>query len=214
MVIESRGWTVRAQPPSTPDGARLMLLLHGWTGDERVMWVFTGGLPRHYAFIAPRAPLPAAEGGFAWLPHAGRFPRLDDFAAPAASLLIELPLWIEAAGLPAALASQPFDLMGFSQGAAMSYALAALNPDQVERVIALAGFLPVEEPLPGRFDALRGKPVYIAHGTQDAIVPVDRARQASQALETAGARVIYCESDVGHKLSAGCLKGLREFLAS
>jgi predicted esterase len=53
----------------------------------------------------------------------------------------------------------------------------------------------------------------MAHGTQDALVPVARARQARQILLEAGAQVTYCEDDVGHKLSASCFRGLETFFA-
>jgi hypothetical protein len=41
---------------------------------------------------------------------------------------------------------------------------------------------------------------------------VERARQLTGLLEQAGARVIFCEADVGHKVSAECLRGLETFL--
>ena len=31
------GWTFRIQPPKIEGHNRLMLLIHGWTGDEQVM---------------------------------------------------------------------------------------------------------------------------------------------------------------------------------
>jgi len=42
----------------------------------------------------------------------------------------------------------------------------------------------------------------VAHGTQDQLVPIDRARTSIELLEQAGAQVTYCEDEVGHKLSA------------
>jgi predicted esterase len=44
------------------------------------------------------------------------------------------------------------------------------------------------------------------------MVPVDRARASIGLLEQAGAQVTYCEDEVGHKVSAGCLRALKEFL--
>ena len=102
--------------------------------------------------------------------------------------------------------------MGFSQGAAMAYALAAYYPQMVKRLVALAGFLPPDETMPGRYTALQGKKIYIAHGTQDDTVPVAMAQECKKTLESVGADVTYCESDVVHKLSAPCLKGLESFL--
>jgi hypothetical protein len=45
----------------------------------------------------------------------------------------------------------------------------------------------------------------------DDLVPVNRARLTVELLEKAGARVIYCEENVGHKLSANCFRGMGEF---
>jgi phospholipase/carboxylesterase len=61
---------------------------------------------------------------------------------------------------------------------------------------------------------LAGKPMFISHGTQDNMVPIDRARASMSLLEQAGAQVTYCESEVGHKVSADCLRGLELFFES
>jgi phospholipase/carboxylesterase len=58
---------------------------------------------------------------------------------------------------------------------------------------------------------LAGKPFFVAHGTQDNMVPVERARASIELLERAGAQVTFCESEVGHKVSADCLRGLEAF---
>jgi len=58
---------------------------------------------------------------------------------------------------------------------------------------------------------LAGKQVFVAHGTQDNLVPIDRARASMSLLEQAGAQVTYCEAEVGHKVSAECLRALESF---
>jgi phospholipase/carboxylesterase len=76
----------------------------------------------------------------------------------------------------------------------------------------LAGFMPsgLEESISKK--PLAGKNVFVAHGTQDQMVPIDRARASMALLEQAGARVTYCEDEVGHKLSANCLSALENYL--
>jgi phospholipase/carboxylesterase len=61
---------------------------------------------------------------------------------------------------------------------------------------------------------LAGKKVFVAHGTQDQMIPIDRARASMDLLEQAGAQIIYCEDEVGHKLSANCLHALESYLSS
>jgi predicted esterase len=59
---------------------------------------------------------------------------------------------------------------------------------------------------------LDGKPFFVAHGTLDEMVPVERARQSIAVLEQAGAQVTYCEAEVAHRVSADCLRALKSFL--
>ena len=203
-----RGWMLRVRKPMHNNNPRVLLLLHGWTGDETVMWIFTRSVPDNFWILAPRGPVQAPEKGYGWLPNHTRLPKLQDFEQIAHSLHQAINHWSADLHLPA----QPVDVMGFSQGAAMAYALTAFYPQQVDRVIALAGFLPQDETLPGRYTALKGKPVYVAHGTLDETIPIALAHNAVQTLQLAGADVTYCESEVGHKMGAGCLRGLTEFM--
>jgi phospholipase/carboxylesterase len=215
-LIEFNDWTLRVRQ-STSENSRLLLLIHGWTGDENSMWVFTRGLSPDYWMIAPRGPHPAESSGFSWRPPQpmtfGR-PSLETLL-PAAEALIRLideySASVTHGGLCQVDASQ-FDLMGFSQGAAMVNVLGMLFPQRVRKMGVLAGFVPsgLDEIIGKK--PLLGKNVFVAHGTQDQMVPIDRARASIGLLEQAGAQVTYCEDEVGHKLSANCLRALEKYL--
>jgi phospholipase/carboxylesterase len=105
-----------------------------------------------------------------------------------------------------------FDVIGFSQGAAISSVLAFLYPQRIRKIGILSGFVPegVDEYIASR--PLAGKTVFVAHGTQDDTVPVDRARTSMEILENAGAEITYCEDEVGHKVSLNCMRALRAYL--
>jgi phospholipase/carboxylesterase len=212
-IVEIDGQTLRIRRTTHPQSeVRLLLLIHGFTGDENSMWVFTRDLPSDYWMVAPRAPYAAEPGGYSWRPNQtsdmGR-PNFEELR-PSAEALIRL---IEAYQASAGLGTRALDVMGFSQGAAISSVLAFLYPDRIRKLAILAGFVPsgleglvVQRPL-------EGKPVFVAHGTKDETVPIDRARASIEILEQAGARVTYCEDEVGHKVSLTCLHALRKFLA-
>ena len=104
-----------------------------------------------------------------------------------------------------------FDVMGFSQGAALSNVLTCLHPQRVRRAGILAGFMPSGMEGIISQKPLAGKSVFVSHGTQDNMVPIDRARASMSLLEQAGADITYCEAEVGHKVSADCLHGLENF---
>jgi phospholipase/carboxylesterase len=202
-------WTLRVrQPAQTP--ARLLLMLHGWTGDENSMWVFTRNFPTEYLLLAPRAPHPAPQGGYSWRP-----PRADSFGRPSledmqesAEALIRL---VDAYAAQSQVDASRFDVLGFSQGAALSNVLACLHPQRVRKAGILAGFMPSGMEGIISKKPLAGKTIFVSHGTQDNMVPIDRARASMSLLEQAGADITYCEAEVGHKVSADCLRGLETF---
>jgi phospholipase/carboxylesterase len=209
-LLTFHDWTlrVRTSESATP---RVVVLIHGWTGDENSMWVFTRNLPEDYWMIAPRAPHPGDPSGFSWRPaEQGTFgqPSLD-LLRPAAEALIRL---IDEYSTSVHLDASTFDLMGFSQGAAMVNVIGMLHPDRVGKMAVLAGFVPQGMDDLIEQKPLIGKKIFMAHGTQDQMVPVERARTSRQLLEKAGGQVLYCEDNVAHKLSMNCLRALESYL--
>jgi phospholipase/carboxylesterase len=209
-LLSFKDWTlrVRASQSASP---RLLILVHGLTGDENSMWVFTRGLPSNYWMIAPRALYSADTNGFSWRePRSGTsgLPSLE-MLQPSAEALIRL---IDEYSASVKLDATQFDLMGFSQGAAIVNVMAMLYPQRVRKMAVLAGFVPpgLESIISQK--PLAGKNIFVAHGVQDQTVPIDQARASIKLLEQAGAQVTYCEDEVGHKLSANCLRALETYL--
>ena len=202
-------WTLRVRPGT---GKQILLLLHGWTGNEDSMSIFTRNFPADSWIISPRAPYPATQGGYSWRAPAasGSWPSVDLFRPAIAVLMDLLDHWASANGLDAA----PVDVAGFSQGGAMTFTLGVLHPERVQKMGILAGFAPEGSEAVLTPGLLAGKKIFVAHGTRDEMVPIQMARRTIQLLEEAGAQVTYCESDVGHKLSADCLKSLEQYLAN
>jgi len=210
-LISFKNWTLRVQE-STHQASRLMLLIHGHTGDENSMWVFARAMPDYYWMVAPRAPYPAELGGYSWrTPQTGNYDQLSlEVLESAAQALIHL---VDEYSASAKIDANDFDVMGFSQGAALSSVLAFLYPQRIRKTALLAGFVPsgLEELVTQR--PLEGKQFFVAHGTKDETVTIDRARASIALLEQAGAHVMYCEDEVGHKVSVTCLRALQKFFA-
>ena len=210
-LITFEDWTLRVQESTSPS-PRLMVLIHGLTGDENSMWVFARNLSDHYWMVAPRAPHPSQmeQGGYSWRAPSDESedrPTLEQLRASAQILLRLVDEYAGSVGIDAST----FDVMGFSQGAAMGTLLAFLYPGRIRRAGMLAGFVPsgLEEMVSQR--PLEGKPFFVAHGTKDETVTIERARASIEILEQAGAQVTFCEDDVGHKVSVNCLRALKSF---
>jgi phospholipase/carboxylesterase len=180
-------------------------------GDENSMWVFTRGISSTYTILAPRAPFPVVEGGFSWReiqPGTWGMASLEDLSSSVQALISFVDDWSASTGIDA----RQFDLMGFSQGAAMILSTSLLFPARVRRLAALSGFLPEETDAHHGMQQLSGKSIFVAHGRNDELIPVEQARKAVALLRAAGAQVTYCESDASHKVSKECLKDLEVFL--
>jgi phospholipase/carboxylesterase len=197
-------WTVRQKDPEELGPHKLLLMLHGWTGDENSMWIFTPRLPKDYLIVAPRGIYETSLGGYGWQKDTGQgWPSMNDFQ-PAMNAVLGL---LKQQYFPK-LNVKEFDVLGFSQGAALGYSMALMYPDRIGRLAGISGFLPTDAEYLLDDKPLRGRQVFVAHGRLDEMVSIDKARQVVHVMKQAGGEVLYCEEDVGHKLSAGCFKGM------
>lgn len=206
--IDIKGWPFRVKVPSNTSGdARVMLLLHGYQGNENVMWILTKPLPDDFYLLAPRAPKKTGDDQYSWHEISPQWPTIEVYQNLTDQLLTRVDHWLEEQNIKI----NTFDVMGFSQGAVMAYALAVLYPERIGKIAALAGFIPQAWQDQLNSKTLSGKSFFVAHGTQDDIIPIDKARKAANWLEENGAQVTFCEAEIGHKLSADCFNGLGEF---
>ena len=189
---------------------KALLLLHGWTGDENSMTVFTGKFSEDYWLFFPRAPFSANSVGFSWR---------DSFATPgwpsfdlfrnSGNLLIN---FMQEVKIKHNLAFSQFDVCGFSQGGAMTFTLGTLFPENIRKMGILSGFAPLGSEREMKSELFIGKQIFISHGSQDLIVPISMAHNAIELLKNNGAKVIFSESQCGHKLSSHSLRALEQYL--
>ncbi len=197
----------RLRQPAGPGPHRTCVLVHGRGGTEDVMWVFARTLPEDWLIVAPRAITPDPDGGYAWHPRKpDEWPTLTLFTDGVEALAQFLR------ALPAQYQADPAQtyLMGFSQGAAVAYALALRHPQLVKGIAGLVGFMPTETDGLLAAGPLQGLPVFMAVGTQDPTIPLPVAQQCARALQAAGAKLDYHEYPTGHKLD---LQGTRDLTA-
>jgi phospholipase/carboxylesterase len=189
------------EPKIKKDKSPLLLLLHGYGSNEQDLFGFAPELPAEYYVISVRAPHVMYYGGsYAWyaIDFTADEKRFTDI--PQASESRELISKF----IDEAIESYPIDpaqvtLVGFSQGAILSYAVALSYPQKVKQVAALSGYLNHDILAEGYdkndFGSLR---FFISHGSADQTVPVDWARKAKPFLDTLHIESVYKEYPVGH----------------
>jgi len=104
-------------------------------------------------------------------------------------------------------------LAGFSQGGAMALHLATGHPDKFAGVIALSCYLPLaRDPARLRNGANLRTPIYMAHGSQDPVVPLALGDDSRQLLTSAGYNVDWHVYPMPHSLCETEVSDLRAWL--
>ena len=208
--IANSGLIHRVFEPSQPGPHPTVVLLHGRSGDENAMWIFSQMLPKDWLLVAPRGIKPDPGGGWAWHPRQrDEWPALAMFdeAVAAVSSFIH--------SLPDRYNSDPerVYLMGFSQGAATAYAVAMGHPGLVRGIAGLVGFVPVDCDAAVETAALKDLPIFMAVGRSDRYIPFTRAQGCAQTLRDSGADLTYHDYDAGHRLNAQGGRDLKSWWA-
>jgi phospholipase/carboxylesterase len=93
-------------------------------------------------------------------------------------------------------------LAGFSQGGAMALHTGLRHPERLAGILALSCFLPLVDALAAEASpANRDVPILMAHGTEDAMIPLARARRSRDALLALGCKVDWREYRMPHAVS-------------
>lgn len=92
----------------------------------------------------------------------------------------------------------PVILAGFSQGAVISLSTAVGGVAGLTGVAAMSGYVPQSQL--AELHALNGLPIFMAHGEQDNIIPHTLARQGSQDILAAGAKLEWHSYPMPHAI--------------
>ena len=202
--------------PSPETGAGdLLVMLHGYGSNEKDLIQLAPWLDRDLHFISARAPVQIDDDMYGWFPIA--------FTPEGITVDREAALRAREAlsGFLRQLVAEyrpPEDrvwLMGFSQGAVMSYLTALAEPSLLHGVIALSGQFPdpamQETPDP---EALRDTPFLIVHGLYDNVLPVSNGRKADRWLTGRIDDLTYREYPMGHEISPDAIGLVNNWLAA
>lgn len=219
---------VLSEPLAAVDGRPLVVVLHGFSSDERDVHAITDRLGSRPVFLSLRAPLAAPQPipGFAWFPlafgadgavlGAGATPAdelarsgVDEGATAAATAVLEQvdAMLAEAGATPSSIA-----MAGFSQGGIVAMQAMRLAPERVAAGVLFSGLV-APSPLPG--DAVlaeRRPPVYWGRGALDPVIPAAAVEHTGAWLTTHATAEVVVEPRIGHELTNEELAGAAALL--
>ena len=190
----------------------MVILLHGYGANMGDLAGLSGALDASgYIYAMPNAPVELQVGfgmvGYAWAdpPQGGEGSGMD---ASDERLSVFFDEVMARYGVEAGNAV----LGGFSQGAMMSYRLGLVRPETFRALVCLSGVVPDADVLRQRLPADRGQPIFMSHGREDMVIPVEGARRSLRFLRGEGYAPEYREYDMGHEISAEVLGDLTPWL--
>ncbi|HET9025003.1 MAG TPA: carboxylesterase [Burkholderiaceae bacterium] len=104
-------------------------------------------------------------------------------------------------------------LAGFSQGGAITLHTGLRHPQPLAGLIALSCYLPLADSFSSEATAgSRGVPLFLAHGTQDPVVPLARGAASRDALKAAGYGVEWHDYPMPHSVCAEEIRDIAAFM--
>ncbi len=188
----------------------ILVMLHGYGSNEKDLMQLAPLLDQNQHCITPRAPLVLAPEMYGWFPI--EFTKegitVDQEAAERAKgTLLE---FLHNIITRYSAREGKIWLMGFSQGAVMSYLTALCEPSLFHGVIALSGQFPESPALVNTNpDLFRSIPFLVIHGIYDDVLPVSNGRRSEKWLAEHVDMLTYREYAMGHEINNEALELIR-----
>lgn len=200
------------EPATKTATSPVIILLHGYGSNEADLFSLADQMPPDAIVLCPRAPIDINADGHAWYPITRPNAGSSDPAAPERARQLILNFIAQAAKKYNTPASRIY-LMGFSQGAIMSYNIALTQPDKVKGIVVMSGRLMEEiKSKVAKPEQVNKVSIFIAHGTEDQVLPISCGRDAHKYLDDKKIKNDYHEYKMVHTISNEELRDVQLWL--
>ena len=189
------------EPENITPQTQLLVMLHGYGSNEEDLFSFRHDLPKDWIIVSFRAPRNSDYEGFAWYDidfnNPDKFLDVDQ-AVDSMKLIMKS---IDNLKHHYQLESKT-NIVGFSQGGILTYAMTLTYPDYFHKVACLSSY-----PDPKILKNIKGKKeiqhlrFFVSHGSEDAVIPLDWGRKAADFLYELGAFFTFREYMTGHSVN-------------
>jgi phospholipase/carboxylesterase len=204
---------VYAEPEVDTDGPDpAVIVMHGRGADEQDLLPVAQQLPDELAAVSLRAPDPVG-GGYRWYeidaseglhtsqPYPEEYQQSLELASES----------IEAAIDQYDLDPDRIGLLGFSMGSMVGMGLMLESPTEYDWLVGLHGYLPESHADLAPAD-IAGKPIFLAGGEADRIIPISRVEAAAERFRELDADVTFNTYATGHGIGQAELADIVEFV--
>ncbi|MBT33293.1 MAG: esterase [Thalassobius sp.] len=182
--------------------APVLILLHGVGSNEKDLFSFADFIDEKYLVVSAQGPYNLGVNRYGWyeVNFSNGKPQIN--ADQAEKSRLALINFIDEIVEKYNADSQKVYLMGFSQGAIMSYSVALSQPEKVAGFAAFSGrVLDTTKQNASKSDQLSKLKVYLAHSRNDQVLSFQYAEEAHKMLESLNIETTYRVFDDGHSIS-------------
>ena len=196
LTVEPDGYEPGGQYP-------MIILLHGYGSHMGDLVGLSQVIGRSgYLFALPNAPMPMPTGygvaGYAWTSPSESDADVDKEAKDAEE---KLAAFFEEVVDRYQLAPAQVVLGGFSQGGMMTYHWGLPDPKLFRGLAPLSARIQDPDALRTRLPGARDQSIFVAHGTEDTLIPLEEARRSRRFLMDQGYTLEYREYLMGHEIT-------------
>jgi phospholipase/carboxylesterase len=190
-------------PAKTTVKPPLIILLHGYGSNEKDLFELKNYLPEEYIVVAARATYLLGGDSYQWFSkemvngkYSGNAEKLTNSRNTLVKFIDQLTNKYHAD-------KGRVYVMGFSQGAMMSYEMGLVNPQKVKGIGILSGVMPESlKPLISKDKSLAKLKIFVAHGTGDKVLLYEDGLKAVNYLKTLGLQPeFHTYKDMGHTIT-------------
>jgi phospholipase/carboxylesterase len=195
----------------TPDTPAI-LMLHGIGGNEYQLFNFVDNLPQDHLIVAIRAPFTIHNGSYTWFSVDFSVPAIDHIEAEKSRLFLKS--FINEIAELYKIKREKISVLGFSQGAIMSFSVGLTEPTLFGKLIALSGRILPETMLQSSKIKMKNQNmrVFVGHGIYDPTLPVKWAREAKHHIESLSLPLTYHEYNIWHEVSDQEMNDILQFI--
>ena len=180
----------------------LLVLMHGVGSNEQDLMGLAPQIPERFHVLSVRAPFRMGPGAHAWFdfsiePNGERTINEAQEAQSRALVAQTIASAAEQLGIP----PERVVVGGFSQGGIMALSLLLTQPALMQAAMVWHGRLLTQMlPQAAPPDALRGKQMWLSHGTHDNVIPLAHAQAIAHHMAPLPVTLAYHEFPGAHEI--------------
>ena len=200
------------KPPSNQKKIKIIFLLHGYGSNEEDLFSLKEFIPNNYIIISLRGPISIGFNSYAWYSinfqnNIDRWIDCDEAISSKNIIINDITLHLK----DLAFTNENVSILGFSQGAILSWSIGIEYPNLIKNILPLSGFYHSEITETN----LNSKSIinsFSTHGINDPVIPISWARRGIQRLNKYNINIEFKEYQSGHEINNDNLRDVISWL--